>query len=360
MDTTSDLATMMSTTAGGLGDSNGFNILERIYSTYIPQVYLIPKVLKTTMYVIGFPGNLLACILWLQKPFLHSSGCYLAALAISDLLFLVLSLVHDLENLWKVNVLNNGILCKGFPSLFLLFQYLSPLLTLAFTVERFISIRFPLERRVYCNIRRAVVVIISLTFLSLCVSAVQVHIWEYNLEATSCLVKEDIVWLWTPWTWATECTMFMFVPIVILIFNVIVIRTLKNAKRRARSLYGNGPPKHRTATTKMLLIVSFFFIFTTLPVSIVYSLLDNFLPGDLNVNIAEDTRWQRHFRFAVIREVIYDLGISHYVCNFYIYLLTGKRFRQGIKRCIYRFSKRDSMDRSSRSLRSSFTELRSM
>ena len=360
MDVTDDVSTMKTTATSQLENLSMFTSIDAVYRVHIPQYYVIPKILKTSMYVIGFPGNFLACILWLQKPFLHSSGCYLAALAISDLLFIILSLIKDLQNLWEIDILNNHTLCKGFPTLFLLFQYLSPLLTLAFTVERFISIRFPLERRVYCNVRRAVAVIIFLAILSLAVSVVQIHLWEFNNESAECLIRGEVFDLWTPWTWATESTMFMFVPILILVFNIIVIATMKNAKRRARDLYGIGPPKHRTATTKMLLMVSFFFIFTTLPVSIVYSLLDNFPPGTSNENIADDEVWQRHFRFVIAREVIYDLGISHYVCNFYIYLLTGKRFRQGIKRCIHRFQKRNSMDRINRSLRSSFTELRSM
>jgi len=43
-------------------------------------------------YTVGFPGNLLSLAVWIQPRMRHSSGCYLAALAAADFLFLPLHL----------------------------------------------------------------------------------------------------------------------------------------------------------------------------------------------------------------------------------------------------------------------------
>jgi hypothetical protein len=65
-----------------------------------------------------------------------SSGCYLAALAAGDFLFLLMHLVFELHAAWDVPTLKAAVVCETFPVLFLALQYLSPLLVLAFTVER--------------------------------------------------------------------------------------------------------------------------------------------------------------------------------------------------------------------------------
>jgi len=87
-------------------------------------------------YAVGFPGNLLAFAVWIRPRMRHSSGCYLAALAAADFLFLLLHLVFELQSAWGVPTLNVPVVCEAFPVFFLALQYLSPLLVLAFTIER--------------------------------------------------------------------------------------------------------------------------------------------------------------------------------------------------------------------------------
>ena len=66
----------------------------------------------------------------------HSFGCYLAALAAADFLFLLLHLVFEMQSAWGLRTLNAPVICEAFPVIFLALQYMSPLLVLAFTVER--------------------------------------------------------------------------------------------------------------------------------------------------------------------------------------------------------------------------------
>jgi len=44
-------------------------------------------------YIIGIPGNILAFIVWVQRRMRPSSGCYLAALALDECLFLVMQVI---------------------------------------------------------------------------------------------------------------------------------------------------------------------------------------------------------------------------------------------------------------------------
>ncbi|OWF54077.1 pyrokinin-1 receptor-like [Mizuhopecten yessoensis] len=309
-----------------------FMAMHVIYKEHLPVIYEIPKIVKAIMYVFGFPGNILACIMWLQRPLLHSSGCYLASLAISDLLFLVLSMMFDLEYIWEIKTIGVPVVCQAFPVIYMAVQYMSPLLTMAFTVERFISVRFPLGRRIYCTVKRAAMVILFLALFVLVAGGIQAYIWDYDYTHHACDIRIGIDEFRKHWTWITESTMFILVPVMILGMNVLLIFTIRRSKRRARHLYGS-PPKHRSATTEMLLVVSFYLIFTTLPVTILYALGDFFPPNpEVYENVSQDPVWQSHFKYMVVREAVYAIGISHYVCNFYLYLATGHRFRMETKR----------------------------
>ena len=47
-------------------------------------------------YVIGIPGNLMACFVWTRRRMRLSSGCYLAALALDEAVFLVMQVTRVL------------------------------------------------------------------------------------------------------------------------------------------------------------------------------------------------------------------------------------------------------------------------
>jgi len=84
---------------------------------------------------------------------------------------------------------------------------------------------------------------------------------------------------------------------------------------------------HRhSAATVTLLAVSFYLIATTLPVTICYVLYLGFPEGDPTLTAVEqqtDPTWSRNFIYGSVRAVAEELGMSHYACNFYIYLCTS-------------------------------------
>lgn len=110
--------------------------LSEIYAVYAPASSLVDRYVTPVWYAVGFPGNLLAFAVWIRPRMRHSSGCYLAALAAADFLFLLLHLVFEMQSAWGLRTLNAPVICEAFPVFFLALQYLSPLLVLAFTVER--------------------------------------------------------------------------------------------------------------------------------------------------------------------------------------------------------------------------------
>jgi len=329
------------------GGTSDFRKLEDMYEIYRPTGLFIHRVVIPFWWAIGFPGNCLAFTIWIQRRMRQSSGCYLAALAMTDLVFLVLHVLFELEYTWRLHTIEYPIICEVFPIVYLTCQYLSLLLVLAFTVERYISICHPYLRAKYGSTSLALRVIIGLIVTSLVLTVIQPYFWQYNYERETCEQRASSIPVWTVWSWTTELLLFGVVPLAILVLNFLVIvvtRKISSRDRldhapivrqqsnRSRNRSGGGSS---SATTFMLLVVSFYLIAATLPVTVIYVLHPRFPAGNETMTdeqIQTDPTWQTHFKFSNLRMVIQDFGMSHFALNFYIYFFTGKIFRKELAR----------------------------
>ncbi|XP_071168361.1 C-C chemokine receptor type 1-like isoform X1 [Mytilus edulis] len=324
------------------------------YSKYIPEKTIVGRYVTLLTYSIGFPGNIFALCIWLQKRMSNSSGYYLAALALSDLLFLTLQVFHELNDTWEISTLDVKFLCEFYPIIFMTSQYLSPLLVLAFTVERYISICHPFKRERFCTTTRAMIVIVCLAIFCLCMNLIQGYFWSYNSQFAKCLprpsaIKNGDKSLWSVWTWFSETVVFMLVPLLILFFNVLVINEARRLSKFEKHQLKSHAKSHGNATTVMLIAVSFYHIFTTFPVTIAValyvqysvepedslSLVNSTMPylSDNSTHNLVDAsalthQWSSHFRYILVKSIIEEIGLTHYAFNFYIYLITGKIFRE--------------------------------
>lgn len=329
--------------------------LHELYAIYRPSIAFIDRYVTLVWYVIGFPGNLLALVVWIQPSMRHSSGCYLAALAAADFLFLLLQLCFELQWAWNVTTLKVPVLCEVFPVFFLATQYIGPLLVLGFTIERYISVCHPFQRERYCKTRRAMTVIASLVTVCLTMHVVQAYFWTYDPQNEDCSVRQEVTVndagsVWSIWSWVTELLVFGLVPLAILLLNLLVIaeaRKLSANETRMLSCqqvkFKSSPsrtPFAPSTTTVMLLAVSFYLIATTLPATISYAIYLSFPTGNMTLaetgGVADDVTWQRHFTYWMARTVVQEVCMSHYAGNFYIYLLTGAMFRAELRRIIWR------------------------
>lgn len=309
---------------------NRYSVSE-FYEVFTPNAVKIDRVVSPIWYSIGIIGNLLSTYVWLQKRMRkkNSSAVYLITLAISDLTFLPLHLLMELKHAWGYPTIDYPIFCELFNFIYLIPQCLSPLLVLSFTVERWIAICRPFKKQEYCNTKRAVKVVIGLIIGASLICSMQAYLWQYRNGL--CQARRETstgaLSLFTIWSSITETIIFGLVPIVILIFNLLVVKEI----RLLASNQIMGGSNHSTATTLMLLSVSFYVIVTTLPVSVLYILGSVIEGGDSHLTdqqIRSDPRWQSYFNFLTIKKVVDEVCMSHYACNIFIYLITGVKFRQ--------------------------------
>lgn len=314
----------------GLTCPNGTKeVISSMHSDYI----LISQTITPLIYALGFPGNILSFFIWIRPKMRHSSGVYLAALALADFIFLVLHLMYELQTVWFVDVINYPVICESFTIVFLTFQCLAPLLVLGFTVERYISICHPFKGVKYCTQRRAKIVSLVLLLISLAICAIQGYFWTYGEEG--CAIREEALIgdnssFWNIWSWATDLLFFLVVPMAVLVFNILVIRETKRLSSYQETQL-HGKQQKTSATTVMLLAVSFYLICATLPVTVVYVTVLNFKEGPRCVVHDEDPTWRRYWQYILVRAVVEEIGITHFALNFYIYMIVGKQFRREFK-----------------------------
>jgi len=203
--------------------------------------------------------------------------------------------------------------------------------------------------------------------------SIQPYLWAYNPATDRCALRPHAEALWEVWSWTTEMIVFLVVPVVILIVNVLVMRevwrmsnsgptvagtVLPSTRSTSRagieprhsSVHAGTPTSKNAATNAMLLTVSFYVIFTTLPATLVYVLANAFpevrptFRGACGYNVTTSTTeimptedpemisWRRYVVFDTVRKVVNEICLSHYACNFFFYVVTGKEFRSALRR----------------------------
>jgi len=78
--------------------SNSSNMMamttEAITSIALPRwtttIETVDRLMTPVWYIIGIPGNIVAYVVWIQATMRQTSGCYLAALAMDECIFLIL------------------------------------------------------------------------------------------------------------------------------------------------------------------------------------------------------------------------------------------------------------------------------
>lgn len=134
----------------------------------------------------GTIGNVLSVLVFVRTKLKKlSSSYYLAALSISDTGYLLCNFSQWINTL-NINIYNRDGFCQLFTFLSSMCTALSAWLVAAFTVERFIAVRYPLKRQTMCTVRRAKSVLIVLVCMSIihCLPLLKiseaVHDKQYN------------------------------------------------------------------------------------------------------------------------------------------------------------------------------------
>lgn len=259
-------------------DAPGFDLIESVLCSV--QFYYTP-----ILVYLGSLGNCLSLVVFFGREMCqYSSSVYLGALAISDTGFLMSVFVVWL-NMLEVSVFNRPGFCQFIIYLTTLCSFMSVWLVVAFTIERFIAVEYPLYRQSMCTVARAKVAVAALTGLAMILCSPVLWLsaprLQYNEEGnvTECGHLAEGLESWATAYNVIDTVLTCVIPFtVIIILNVLIVRAVYRHIEIRKSLTNElrtmteGPHIQslrnnlaHTNTTKMLLVVSSVFLCFNLP-----------------------------------------------------------------------------------------------
>lgn len=308
------------------------------------DLYLVPVIVA-----IGLLGNFLSFLVFAGTYLRRmSSSVYLAALAITDIVFLLIILATWLIN-FDVVLIHTHIWCQLFVYLSYVSSFLSVWYVVCFTVERHLTVCFPLERQKICQPRRSKIVVGVLAGVAMVIY--NFALWTSNVDDVhnqpTCGVHDeryyDIV---TNINNADTLITLVLPAVIITVSNIRIsyalskfyksyqtVQIVAHSNSTTGSLRSTGgPPFYSNSSynrlqmrvTKMLLLVSSVFLLCNIPSHAirVYAFTRMMLDSDFRPT----HRLLLGQRLAML---LYYTGFSS---NFILYNISGRTFRRAFVR----------------------------
>ncbi|XP_076438591.1 uncharacterized protein LOC143277600 [Babylonia areolata] len=317
-------------TDGGGGDSD-----VELASMYLQYhvTYMLWLVVPPVLLAMGCLGNAMTVVVMSGMRASESTAClagYFTALALSDLVLLITSVLWD----WPFHRLRNPRpVLRRTP----LHHTLLPALRVLHDVS-LVPLVLPHRVGVLCTARRGKVVIAVIVMVSLVVNLYIFFL--YREEAvddlyTECVsIDEDVAYVFR----LLDLFLASLIPFLFLIVaNSILIHRVVQSVRMSGKVSSAGKDDQRSAEranpvssmTTTLIATSAAFLVLTMPTCV----LDTYTEAvGVYKNELEDEELNE--RLFVADTVCALVWMSNSAVNFYVYVLSGRKFREETKRCL--------------------------
>ncbi|XP_041360509.1 FMRFamide receptor-like [Gigantopelta aegis] len=303
--------------------------------------FIVQKVLVPVVVCLGVLGNVLNMVILTRRSMKSSTNCYLTALAAFDTLYLVFSLTLSFKHYSTFSRIPSYVYWYPYGRVFTdMSANVSVLLTVTFTVERYIGVCLPMKGRILCTVQRAKVIIavvvaaaimctvpelFEMTVVEKTVDNVSFPVADYTEFSLSYGYKMGYYWFFV--------TVFTFIPLILLcVFNGILIQSVFNAVKIRRQMTLTSPSNnaHRSPRyageqqkiTKMLITVVLVFLLCQIPgaVLLLYWSYVDLAAVKLPVKIKNDLKIAGN-----CTNLLVQINAS---INFILYSLISTKFRR--------------------------------
>ncbi|XP_076451444.1 alpha-1A adrenergic receptor-like [Babylonia areolata] len=301
------------------------------------------------LFFIGTVANVFVVMVMQSKQFRQmSTSFYMAVSSVVDIISLVVSLPAHYLYVNFPQVFDNVRDAHAMCSFFNLFGWgssdMGVLLTVAMTTERSLAIQFPLKAPTLCTVKRAKIVTVCLFLFE--IIKVGHLIFTSRVapkEVTAYLCDVDRKWnedyrIFYDYYWPYVHNISLVLAfIVIIIGNVIITVHVKRSDdskdmgEGAKSAGGSKPGKTSSRSRQlslMLIIDSVTIILCTLPFSIYVVVAQSF-------QLFDDSPQGRAKQSLIFSITFYLLYVNR-CANFFLYCISGARFRQALKEILSR------------------------
>ena len=275
---------------------------------------------------IGIPGNI-ACIFTLvvMRPVM-SSTIYMLCLAAVDTVAIVLKMVYLQLTAHDIQLGASG--CQMMFLFGTVSQQLSNWILVAMTLERFIAMWFPFKVKTFCNKRNSIISLIVMFGFFVLANLQFVFTFEEVSDPVlkfDCRPKQEHAkFVQNVWYWI-DGALYAFVPIILIIlFNGLIIYAVRKSGRDQRDLTNraiNMSEKllQQRQVTVMLLTISLVFVILILPNCIFFTVKTYWSWRETMHGIAQ---------YSLVYQTVFTLSDLNHAVNFYLYMLSGRKFRQ--------------------------------
>lgn len=284
----------------------------------------------------GTLGNILTLFVMFTKSFRSTpSSLIFSGLAIADSGALCTGLmrlwIRQASNLDIRNLSAASCQLHFFMSYF--FRHLESSFLAMLTIERMISVYFPLKCREICNRRNVLIAIISCVLL---LTAINMHVFfivelrNHSITLDTgvvtyfgCRVLEKFMPFFRIMYWV-DSTFAAFAPLtIIFVGNLLIVKKLMLAQKRRSKMNAESKDDMRSITV-MLVVVSVFFLILLTPEAIYFTGLGlqvwprRNIIDVMNLNV-----------FYVITSLV---SYTNCAINFILYCVSGTKFRHALLR----------------------------
>ena len=312
-----------------------YDMFAGLNDSHMRAIFALDHVILPIICACGILGIILTIIVLSHKNMSTSTNCYLMALAIADLIFLVLLIPRLAENQFEpFSQAYNTYVIYTVYSIDIGFMFLlaSIWLTVMLAVERYIAVCRPFLATKLCTVARARIFIVIIFVLAVLIRIV--YFWQYTVTFYE---HQNATWhfldrlpfadhgFWHVYAVLVDVLLASVIPfIVLLVTNVLLIRAVRKSTRYLQSnqLTGakstSGAQREELQITVMLISVIVVFFLCQSPY-IIYVAINSVRP-------------QNTATFAVFKSVAMLLLTLKSAVNFILYCWFSERFRVTLKR----------------------------
>ena len=279
----------------------------------------------------GVIGNVLSFLVMSRKGLRNTSiGVYCMALAVSD--SFVCNCMYP--NIMYISI-HNIALFQGIWSniyLFLSFSsgHISAWLIVFITIDRFTCVTFPLKAIELCTPQKAkriiaVIVCFFLVFDGIVfLGILEEEIFTEDFQMYVGRTEKMTSYLNFTWHLIDACLMNFIPSPIILVLNITIIIKLKRRRKNLTKMTGHQSAEIDRKIYVMLISVSTLFATLNIPYY-TWTIYTGYLEHWKNEDFHETAK-----RAFMLLSFIHLYCLNHSI-NFYIYCLTGQKFRAGLK-----------------------------
>ena len=301
---------------------------------------LVHKVTSPPLLVVGTFGNVMTIAIHKRTMLTSPLSIFFVVLAVSDLGLLYSNCFTDwIFLVFNVNIAaQNSVLCKIYFFTLYVSGVLSAWTLVAVTAQRAVCVLWPHRANVLCTVGKSKVIVV---LMILFISGIHAHLlYGYDVETSGghifCgPIKDYMPFIYEIWS-IVDMLIFTLLPwLCLAVCNSLLVWKLKASLREAEVSLGSGQAdkmnnrkKKVSSMTVTLVAVSVAFLTLTFPMSFIQILNFVFWTSGsidvLNSSRAIDYLW----------EISLPLWYLNSCINFYVYCLTGSKFRKEAKQML--------------------------